>query len=239
MNGQGPGGIQQTYQRTTALQREIQRGSNQNNAPGAKQLKQFNIPSNLLYFTGGWEAGVILAENSAATPAQSFRYNVVLQLLEVQDASQKNGYQVIEPEAVSGFTIRNSGGKPDYNFITRTYRGTDHVRHTAFFEVLSKGPVQLLLLHEFYIQPAEIVELFNVERKPEEYRRVISLFACGTDKTEVTELPLAKQPVLKLFDKSARAEMDAYIKSNSLSYTELNDIIKLVNYYNAQHPENK
>ncbi|RSK37424.1 hypothetical protein [Hymenobacter metallilatus] len=234
MSGGSGAGTQNPLVQLNRLQREIDRTSPTNRSG----LDKLTIPPQLLYYAGGWTAGTVSPTASApALPEQAMRYNVVLQRLEIQDAHQTTGFRVLTPDALSGFTVVG----PDHythQFATKPYSDTGRPRQQAFFEVLVSGTVELLVLHEFYIQPAEFIATYNIESKPEEYRRITRLFAGGSAKEAVYELTLTKAAVLKLFDKETRAEITAYATANHLTYTDVNDVVKLVTYYNSSHPVN-
>ncbi|RSK50818.1 hypothetical protein [Hymenobacter rigui] len=232
MSGGSGAGSQNPLIQLNRLQREIDR-TNPTNRSG---LEKLTIAPQLLYFTGGWATGTVSAP--AASPAaavQTMRYNVVLQQLEIQDTSQPNGFRALTPDVLPGFSI-SGPDRASHQFAAKPYYNEAHVQQRSFFEVLASGNIQLLILHEFYIQPAEYVAAYNVESKPEEYRRITRLFAGTPAKEAVYELALTKQTVLKLFEKDARTELAAYATTNHLAYSDVNDVLKLVTYYNSMHP---
>ncbi|MBO0361101.1 hypothetical protein J0X19_24290 [Hymenobacter sp. BT186] len=190
----------------------------------------------LAYYNQGWNAGTVQQLDGQTGPVSGLRYNLGLQWLEVQDASVPNGIRVYPSGSLKSFTLVPGAGQVPHVFREYKYSSTRAGSGRGFMEELNRtGAIRLLVRHTFEERPAEINAALNTEVRPAQQLHVSTLFVVQPSKPDLaTELTLDRRSVMRLF-KSRAVELDDYAKSQPriLDYTNLNDVLQLVEHYNT------
>lgn len=186
------------------------------------------------YYNQGWNAGTVQPLDGQASPVTGLRYNLKLQWLEVQDASAPDGIRVYPSGSLKSFTLVPGAGQVPHLFREYKYSSTRTGSGRGFMEELNRtGELRLLVRHAFEERAAEINPALNTEVRPAQQLHVSALFVTQATKPDVaTELTLDRRSVLRIF-KSRAGELDDYAQSQKFSYTNLNDVLKLVERYNT------
>ncbi|MBC8084419.1 MAG: hypothetical protein H7Z21_14555 [Hymenobacter sp.] len=186
------------------------------------------------YYNQGWNAGTVQLLDGQSGPIAGLRYNLKLQWLEVQDASVPDGIRVYPGGSLRSFTLVPAAGQVPRVFQEYKFSSTRTGSGRGFMEVLNRtGDVRLLVRHTFEERAAEINAALNTEVRPAQQLHVTALFAAQAGKPDLaTELTLDRRGVLRLF-KDRAGELAEYAQTKNLSYTSLNDVLKLVEHYNT------
>ncbi|PJJ53049.1 hypothetical protein [Hymenobacter chitinivorans] len=200
------------------------------NDPGRlKALAEEAARSPEAYLVPIWQPAELLTVGNTKRQVREARYNVAHGLLEVQDSA--GGFRVFPPGSLRGFTLGQ--GQQSRRFFTRLCRGTGSDRE--FVEVLTAeaaGPITIAFHHVFVDQPADIHPVLQVEIR--KARRVViqEVLAGAGPAAPLQPLSLAKRNVLKLFGSRAK-EVETYATSNNLQYEQVQDVVRLADYYNS------
>jgi|GEM_PF-6549336 len=186
------------------------------------------------YYNQGWNAGTVLPFDGETGPVTGLRYNLKLQWLEVQDATVPGGIRVYPSGSLKSFTLVPAAGQAPHVFQEYKYSSTRTGSGRGFMEVLNRtGDVRLLVRHTFEERAAEINPALNTVVRPAQQQHVTSLFYTQASKPDfAAELALDRRGVMRLF-KNRAGEMEAYARSKNFNYANLNDVLKLVDYFNA------
>ncbi|WP_375436888.1 hypothetical protein [uncultured Hymenobacter sp.] len=188
----------------------------------------------MAYYNQGWNAGTVQQLDGQSSPVTGLRYNLKLQWLEVQDASVLGGIRVYPSGSLKSFTLVPAAGQAPHVFQEFKFSSTRAGSGRGFMEVLHHtGEVRLLVRHTFEEHSGETNLALNTEIRPAQRLHVSALYVALVSKPDkATELKLDRRSVLRLFERYAN-ELDDYATSKSLSYNNLDDVLKLVTYYNA------
>lgn len=181
------------------------------------------------YFTPDWLAGTVWLANGEQRAVAALRYNIALRLVEMRDVNVPGGVVVAPVGSLRGFTLGTSGPAGTHTFEARSENRVANSRN--FFEVLTPGPLQLLLLHSIDNKDANWIAAYNLETRPASVGRITQLFVAKPGQTNVDELPLKRKSVEKLFGPQA-AKVATYATEKKLSYEQVPDLVWLVEYYN-------
>ena len=177
------------------------------------------------------QPGTLLFSPVRRIKVTQVRYNVALRLLEATDST---GSHVWPPGSLYGFEL---GRRTDVrHFRTHLVKtGSTRLEFVEQLTVDEAPPLLLALQHRYVHEDAVMDPILHTEKLAA--RTVIGqvvLAGPGTDpKIPLRELPLTERNVLKLFGDKADA-LKTYAKQQHLNYTDLNDVLKLVEYYNQR-----
>ncbi|SHI37087.1 hypothetical protein SAMN02745146_0675 [Hymenobacter daecheongensis DSM 21074] len=182
------------------------------------------------YFTPEWQPGTLWTAGGEKGGVAALRYNMALRLVEVRDPATPAGVRIVPVGGLRGFTLGPEGKPGSRTFEARLVTRAANSRN--FFEVLTEGPLQLLLQHGIDEKEATWIAAYNLETRPASVSRVTRLFVAKPGLSTVEELPLKRKAVEKLFVPYA-SEVASYATGKKLSYEQVPDLVWLVNYYNT------
>ena len=170
---------------------------------------------------------VLLDKRRVRVPA--LKYNVALRLLEVRDST---GSHVWPPGSLDGFYLGQ--GSEARHFRSRLVRNGS--TRLNFVEVLTQSdnsPLALAVLHSYRHQDARLDPILRTEIQPER-NEIGQTVLAGTDlvaKEPLRALPLSQKNVSQFFGTRA-PEVEAWAARQHLSYTDLGQVLRMVEYYN-------
>jgi hypothetical protein len=177
---------------------------------------------------------VLLSKKSLKIP--SLKYNVALRLLEVEDST---GSHVWPPGSLDGFYLGQGSAARHF----RSYLVRDGGTKVNFVEVLTvdnASPIVLAVQHSYIHEDAQVDPILRTEtRKARTEIGQLVLTGVGRplgeskDKEPLRALSLNERSVLKLFGNQA-GTVAAYATKEHLSYTDLGQVLRMVEYYNQK-----
>ncbi len=178
------------------------------------------------------QSGALLLNPVRHVKVTKARYNVALRLLEATDST---GSHVWPPGSLYGFELGGPGGDVRH-FRTHLVRtGSTRLEFVEKLTLSEAPPVLLALQHNYLHEDAVLDPVLHTEKMAA--RTVIGqvvLAGPGTDpKAPLRELTLSEKNVLKLFGDKA-ASVKEYAAKQHLTYVGLEDVLKLVEYYNQR-----
>ncbi|MBH8568260.1 hypothetical protein KB206_05160 [Microvirga sp. STS02] len=186
------------------------------NAPEA-YLERVELPGTL----------VLLDKRRVRVPAM--KYNVALRLLEVRDST---GSHVWPPGSLDGFYLGK--GSDMRHFRSKLVRNGS--TKLDFVEVLTQSdnsPLVLAVQHIYRHLDAQLDPILRTETKAESTEIGQTVLA-GTDlvpKEPLRAISLNRKSVSELFGSRA-PEITAWASNQGLSYTDLGQVLRMVEYYN-------
>jgi hypothetical protein len=186
------------------------------------------------YFDPAWRAGTIMGPSGLPMATTGMRYNLVHYWLEVQDPAVPGGLRVMPVGSFRGFVLAAAGSDPERRF--GTYRGPGTDGRLVLEELTNTGPVHLLMRHEVEYLPAVQNVALHLETQPAREQRFISLYASGPTGPSAHQQALTEKAALKLFGKDAPV-LARYATDHQLRVSELPDLVRLVDYYNATYAQ--
>ena len=161
----------------------------------------------------------------------AMKYNVALHLLEVRDST---GSHVWPAGSLDGFYLGK--GKDARHF--RTYEVRDGSVKRNFVEVLTvddDSPLVLGVLHHYQHEDAQLDPILHTETKPAR-TEIGQIVVAGPGKAPhepLRAITLNQRYVSKLFGPQ-NAAVEAYAAKEHLSYTDLGQVMRMVEYYNQK-----
>ena len=171
---------------------------------------------------------VLLTKRRVRVPAM--KYNVALHLLEVRDST---GSHVWPPGSIDGFYM---GRGVDARHF-RTFGVRDSGLKQDFVEVLTAAddsPLVLAVQHVYVHDDAQVNPILRNETRAArtEIGQVV-LAGREVPVRELRPLVLSQRNVLRLFG-SLATEIALYATAQHLGYTDLAQVLRLVEYYNQR-----
>lgn len=207
------------------------------NSPGAlaKMHKELiNAPE--AYLMRAAQPGSLVLLNKKSLKIPALKYNVALQLLEVEDST---GSHVWPPGSLDGFYLGR--GPTARHFRTATVR--DGSTRTDFVEVLTvddNSPIVVALLHHYLHEDAQVDPILRTPTKAArtEIGQIIMAgpglkLTDAKNKEPLRPLDLNERSVLKLFGSQANA-VAAYAAKEHLNYNDLTQVLRMAEYYNQK-----
>lgn len=202
----------------------------QANAPDAliKMRKDLvNAPE--AYLISIEQPGTLVLADKRRVRVPAMKFNVALRLLEVRDST---GSHVWPPGSLDGFYL---GKGPDARHFRSLLARVGSTR-LEFIEVLTPtddSPLVLGLKHQYLHEDAQVDPVLRTETKAArtEIGQIIVVGPGGNPKEPLRELTLNQRNVVRLFGSNA-AMVEAYAAKEHLGYTNLPDVLHLVEYYN-------
>ena len=186
-----------------------------------------NAPEAYLVSVDQPGALVLLDKRRVRVPA--LKYNVALHLLEVRDST---GSHVWPPGSLDGFYLGQ--GSEVRHFRSKLVRNGS--TKLDFVEVLTQSdtsPLALAVQHSYRHEDARLDPILRTETQPERTEIGQTVLA-GTDlmaKEPLRAVSLTQKNVSPLFGSRA-PEVDAWAAKQRLSYTDLGQVLRMVEYYN-------
>jgi len=173
--------------------------------------------------------GKLIKIDKSLVKAPRMRYNVALRLLEAQDSS---GTHVWPPGSLRGFYLGQGSDARHF----RTYLIRNGSTKRDFVEVLTvddDSPIVLAVQHYYVYEAEQRDPILRTVTRPE--RNEIAqqiLYGSGNLPNEpLRPLVLNERSVLRIFGERA-AKVAAYATQEHLSYTDLAQVLRMVEYYN-------
>jgi len=204
----------------------------QANSPAAQERlrhDQFNAPE--AYLEPLSQAGTLVLLGKRRVRVPRMRYNVARQLLEVEDST---GSHVWPPGSLDGFYLGRGTGERHF----RSYKVRNGSTKLGYVEVLTvddDSPVVLAVQHSYFHEDAQQDPILRTETRKArtEIGQTVVAGAGSTPQEPLRPLALNERSVLRLFGDKASA-VAAYAQQHSLSYTDLTQVLRLVEYYNQR-----
>lgn len=172
---------------------------------------------------------VLLSKQRVRVPA--LKYNVALHLVEARDST---GSHVWPPGSLDGFYLGRGADARHF----RSYLVRNGNTRKDFVEVLTltdDSPVVLGLQHVYVHKDAELDPILRTEikRASTEIGQVVVVGVGAETKEPMRPLVLNQRGVTRLFGTQA-APVEAYAAKEHLGYTDLGQVLHMVEYYNQQ-----
>jgi hypothetical protein len=181
------------------------------------------------YLDSAWQnASILLYNTEKLLEGYPVRYDLIQQEMEVRS---KSGIKVIEGKKIKSFVWIDLLSKtPKYFINARDYKTTDGGQIEGFFCVVSDGKLPLFRLTESYIKKATYSVQFDVGAKDDKVVKKEKLYYALDGK--VIQVPASRKKLLPAFE-ARKNEVDAFIKSNSLSLLEDDHVKRIFDFYNT------
>ena len=215
------------YDISTALYQN----ANSPNALARRQKELAESPD--AYLVAIDQPGTLVLANKRRRAVPALRYNVALNLLEAQDST---GRHLWPPGSLDGFYL---GRDPDARHF-RSCLVRDGGRLLTFVEVLTAtdtAPLVLGVQHTYRHTDAEIHPVLRTETKKKltEITQTVVAGPGGDGNQELRPLTLNERAVLRLFGPRA-PQVAQYAARENLGYTDLAQVLRMVEYYNSLPP---
>jgi hypothetical protein len=181
------------------------------------------------YLVGVEQRGTLVLLDKRRVRVPALQYNVALHLLEVRDST---GSHVWPPGSLDGFYLGQ--GSEARHFRSRMVRNGS--TRLDFVEVLTQSepsPLVLAVQHSYRHEEAQLDPILHTQTRPERTEIGQTVLA-GTDlmaKEPLRAVQLNQKGVSQLFGTRA-AEVAAWAGSQHLSYTDLGQVLRMVEHYN-------
>jgi hypothetical protein len=217
----------QTQRDLTEIGMDLYQRANAPDALARMRKDLVNAPEAYLISVDQPGTLVLLDKRRVRVPA--LKYNVALRLLEVRDST---GSHVWPPGSLDGFYLGR--GSEARHFRSKMVRNGS--TKLDFAEVLTQSdnsPLVLALQHSYRHEDAQLDPILHTEIRPERTEIGQTVLA-GTDlvaKEPLRAVLLTQRNVTQLFGSRA-SEVAAWATKQSLSYTDLGQVLRMVEYYN-------
>ena len=197
------------------------------NSPNAlERMRQDLVKAPEAYLVDLEQPGALVLLTKRSIRVPSLKYNVALHLLEVRDST---GSHVWPPGSIDGFYL---GRGADVRHF-RSFAVRDAGTQTNFVEMLTaadNSPLVLGVQHIYIHKEAEIHPVLLTETR-KAHTEITQVIVAGAAGEPLRVLALTERGVNRLF--GARApEMAAYAAKEHLTYTDLGQVLRMVEYYN-------
>jgi len=168
-----------------------------------------------------WQNGTIYFHNGDTIKTIMLRYNVYKN--EMQYLNEEKAYAIGCPENIKEIII----GAHSFIYLNYSDEGKPS---KGFFEVLSKGKTNLLLLHYPVILPANFNIALNSGNKNDQLSLKSKYYLKSNE--IVVEIDKRGKNYISVFAQK-EAEIQRYVKDKGLSFRKENDLITLTNFVNS------
>ncbi|MBF9223832.1 hypothetical protein [Hymenobacter ruricola] len=202
------------------------------NSPDAlERMRKDLINAPEAYLVSVEQPGALVLGNKRRVRVPALRYNVALHLLEVRDST---GSHVWPPGSLDGFYMGQ--GNDTRHFRSFVVRNSS--TKLDFVEVLTRDDDAFLILavlHHYVHEDAQLDPILRTETRPArtEIGQVVVAGSGAKPQEPLRAVALNKREVSRLFGTRA-AQVDAYAAKEHLSYTDLAQVLRMVEYYNQQ-----
>ncbi|WP_046245319.1 hypothetical protein [Hymenobacter terrenus] len=202
------------------------------NAPNAlERMRKDLIDAPEAYLVAIDQPGTLVLLTKRRIRVPALKYNVALHLVEAQDST---GSHVWPVGSIDGFYMGQ--GSDARHFRSCLVR--DGSLKKDFVEILTEGdapPIVLGVQHVYFHEDAAIDPVLRTEtRKARTAINQVVLTGPGASPQEpLRPVTLNQRGVTRLFGPHA-AEVQAYATKEHLSYTDLGQVLRIVEYYNQK-----
>lgn len=131
------------------------------------------------------------------------------------------------------YLVKEVGRKVYFEDTKSTYKILKHSDKLKYFKVILQGNLTLLARHKvrhFEARPAES----NYDKpRPERYKRLKDELYLAIDQKVVTKLSGIKRKDFLQFFGSRSEEISSFMKKNKLSHKKVEDLTKVLGYFNS------
>jgi hypothetical protein len=204
----------------------------QANSPGAlERMRKDLVNAPEAYLVSVEQPGVLVLPSKRRIRVPAMRYNVALHLLEARDST---GSHVWPPGSLDGFYLGQGADARHF----RTYDVRNGGTKREFVEVLTADDnafLVLAVLHHYVHDDAQLDPILHTETRPArtEIGQVVVAGPSATPQEPLKAVSLNRRDISRLFGTRA-AQVDAYAAKEHLAYTDLAQVLHMVEYYNRQ-----
>jgi hypothetical protein len=195
-------------------------------ANGKPFLNPYNDVAGTPFFMDVWKYGIIITDNNSKFEDIQFRIDLKDQ--QVHFKKPDNTEWVIQPGSVRQITLFDSSGKSPLNYLFQCgFPSIDNQNEKSFYQILADGKIKFLksLRKTVYEEKDSFSgEVRKEFRQYEDYYFLV--------KNNMERIKRDKEYVLAhMSDKNS--QIDAFLQKNKISFKSMDDIKKLVDYYNS------
>ena len=175
------------------------------------------------YLFDSWNTLSKLYTDEQIYSLQHFNYNIELERFEAKFSEDS-------------ILIMNTGNlkKIIINNIELTpYYDSEAQKVTFFQEVAKLNAVVLLKKYLVRIQEGSFNPMTQKQIKPDTYVKEEKFYLKTGNESDLKPIKLKKASILKLVDTQHQSKVKAYAKEHKLKYTKVNDVHKILQYYNT------
>jgi len=179
------------------------------------------------FINNDWCIGNVLLQDGRAINGIPLKYNLRDELLILLD--EKRISRIINEYQIKEFTWFDNDRQKNNRFVNCMEYNKDGVAITGFMEVLTLDDVGLLLYRHLTLEKGNYSLIHDAGQKNDEYRiNEVYYLTSNKDLIEIKN----KKAFYEYTGKDADKAGD-YIKRNRLQFKDLDDLIRIVNYYNS------
>ena len=204
----------------------------QANSPGTlERMRKDLVNAPEAYLVGAEQPGEVVLPGKRRYRVPAMKYNVALHLLEVRDST---GSHVWPPGSLDGFYLGNGTGIRHF----RSFPVRNGSTKTDFVEVLTVDempPLVLAVQHYYVHENAQLDPILRTETRKArtEIGQTVVAGPGALPKEPLRVVDLNQRGVLRLFGTRA-PEVAAYAAKEHLAYTDLAQVLRMVEYYNQR-----
>ncbi|WP_210513991.1 hypothetical protein [Hymenobacter terricola] len=222
-----PAAHAQTQRDLTEIGMDLYQRANSPDALERMHKDLVNAPE--AYVVAVDQPGTLVLPSKRRIRVPAIKYNVALHLVEARDST---GSHVWPPGSLDGFYMGQGADARHF----RTYLVRNGSTKKDFVEVLTPvddSPVVLGLQHVYIHEDAQLDPVLHTETRKArtEIGQVVLVGAGATPQEPLRPLQLNQKSVTRLFVPLA-SQVDAYATKEHLGYTDLGQVLHLVEYYN-------
>ena len=221
----------QTGRELTELGMDLYQRANAPDALARMRKDLVNAPE--AYLVALDQPGTLVLPDRRRARVPAMKYNVALHLLEARDST---GSHVWPPGSLDGFYLGRGAEARHF----RTYPVRNGSTKTDFVEVLTvddDSPLVLAVQHVYLHEDAVLDPILRTETRKArtEIGQVVLAGAGALPREPLRPLQLNERAVLRLFGAQAAA-VQAFVAKEHLSYTDLTQVLRMVEYFNQRLP---
>lgn len=181
------------------------------------------------YFSDEWMLGNVLLENEQEYQNVKLKYNLYEDQLV---GLQHEKYAILlDKDKVRAFTIRDEESGNTYNFVKAAHlnHSFKKVNGNQFVQVLHQRKVALYAVNRKTLNKASYRGAYNYGNMYDEFVDMDAEYYLG-ESGKAEKLKFRKRKLLTAFD-AHRDLLNKYIDEQQLSINEVDDLLKLIRYY--------
>ena len=205
---------------------------NQANSPGAlERMHKDLVNAPEAYLVSTEQPGELVLASKRRYRVPALKYNVALHLLEVRDST---GSHVWPPGSLDGFYMgRGADTRHFRSFLVRN--GSTKKDFVEVLTVDEAPPLVLAVQHYYLHEDAQLDPILRTETRKArtEIGQAVVAGPGMLPKEPLRVVGLNQRDVLRLFGTRA-PQVAAYAAQEHLSYTDLTQVLRMVEYYNQR-----
>ncbi len=186
-----------------------------------------------IFLTDDWARGTLYMTSSRKLENQLFKYDIEQnQFLLKETEAKEADIKAIDGVIVLGFETDTEGRLSQYLSSINAGFLKSGAPLPGFAKVLVEGDLCLYHRKELYLQKANYNVALNVGEKEDKNVLRDAFYIRKKDGSELFPVKKnRKDNLIYFFDK--QHEVEAYIRRHNLKFTEEEDLVKLITYYNS------